>query len=199
RIHDADDNAERLFEHIRRERPDINAWFVLERGTPDWDRLSANGEKRLLAHDSLRWRVAMLNCRWMLSSHVDMPIYRPPQLNDTGPASWKYAFLQHGIIKDDLSVWLNKREIELFVTSTEAERASVADDGTTYRFTSKETRNTGLPRFDRLLAKGRAVAEAERNLVIVAPTWRQWLARPVTSGRSSQRRTLRDAFWDSAY
>ena len=26
-----------------RERPDINAWFVLERGTPDWERMAAHG------------------------------------------------------------------------------------------------------------------------------------------------------------
>ena len=31
----------------------------------------------------------------------------------------------------------------------------MAGDGTAYAFTHKETRNTGLPRFDRLLAKGR--------------------------------------------
>ena len=33
-------------------RPDINAWFVLERGTPDWERLRAAGERRLVAHGS---------------------------------------------------------------------------------------------------------------------------------------------------
>jgi glycosyltransferase involved in cell wall biosynthesis len=197
RIHDADDNGERLYEHIRRNRPDINAWFVLERHTADWQRLRAAGETRLLAHGSLGWKMAMLNCRWLLSSHVDLPVYRPAQLASTGPATWKFAFLQHGVIKDDLSLWLNYRELDLFVVSTSDELASVVDDGTTYRFTAKETRNTGLPRFDRLLAKGQAVPEAERNLVIVAPTWRQWLTRPLARG--SQRRTLKGSFWDSEY
>ena len=49
RVNNADDNGERLFEHLRAERPDINAWFVLARGTPDWDRLQAAGERRLVA------------------------------------------------------------------------------------------------------------------------------------------------------
>ena len=64
------------------------------------------------------------------------------------------------MIKDDLSAWLNTRDIDLFVTSTDAELASVVErrDGAT-GFTRKEARNTGLPRFDRLLAKGAAVAE----------------------------------------
>ena len=39
--------------------------------------------------------------------------------------------------------------------STDAELESVAGDGTAYWYTDKETRNTGLPRFDRLLRKAR--------------------------------------------
>lgn len=197
RIHDADDNGERLFDYVRSARPDINAWFVLERGSPDWLRLRARGERRLLAHGSLAWRMAMLNCSWLLSSHADMTIYRPPQLARSGPITRRFAFLQHGVIKDDLSHWLNGRELDLFVVSTAAELASVAGDGTAYHFTHKETRNTGLPRFDRLLATQRAVPAEERNLVIVAPTWRQWLTLPLAS--NSQRRELDDAFWSSEY
>ena len=38
----------------------------------------------------------------------------------------------------------------------------MAGDGTGYTVTDKETRLTGLPRFDRLLAKGRAVPAGAR-------------------------------------
>jgi glycosyltransferase involved in cell wall biosynthesis len=199
RIHDADDNGERLFEHLRARRPDINAWFVIEPGTTDWRRLRARGERRLLAHGSFAWKMAMLNCDWLVSSHADLPVYRPHHLAGTGRAQWRFAFLQHGITKDDLSVWLNLRELDLFVVSTEAELASVVADGTAYRFTAREARNTGLPRFDRLLEKGRAVQPEDRDLVIVAPTWRQWLARSLISGALTQRRALEGAFWDSEY
>lgn len=197
RVHDADDNGERLFEHLRAARPDINAWFVVERGTPDWNRLVARGEARLLAHGSLAWKLAMLNAAWLISSHADVAVYRPAQLGGTGRATWRFAFLQHGVTKDDLSLWLNRRRLDLFVVSTRAELDSVAGDGTTYRFTAKETRNTGLPRFDRLLAKGAATPPAERDLVLVAPTWRQWLALPLRVG--SQRRSLEATVLESEY
>jgi glycosyltransferase involved in cell wall biosynthesis len=198
RIHDADDNGERLFDHLRTTRPDLNAWFVLERGTPDWDRLQSRGERRLVAHGSWTWKMLMLNCAWLLSSHVDRAISRPPAIMGVRPEpTWRLGFLQHGVTKDDLSRWLNAVELELFVVSTEAELASVAGDGTAYRFSAKETRQTGLPRFDRLLAKGHAVPPDQRDLVIVAPTWRQWLTLPLASG--SQRRELDSAFWESAY
>jgi glycosyltransferase involved in cell wall biosynthesis len=198
RIHDADDNGERLFDHLRATRPEINAWFVVERGTPDWNRLRARGEPRLVAHGSWAWKMLMLNCTWLLASHIDRAISLPPQLLRIQPRPrWRLGFLQHGVTKDDLSRWLNRVEVELFIVSTEAELASVAGDGTAYRWTGKETRNTGLPRFDRLLAKGRAVPPDQRDLVIVAPTWRQWLSLPLASG--SQRRQVDSAFWESDY
>ena len=198
RVPNADDNGERLFEHLRASRPDINAWFVLEKGVPDWERMRAAGTNRLVAHNSFRWKMLMLNCRWLLSSHVDIAIVKPPALKGIlDQPRWKYAFLQHGVIKDDLSRWLNRKDIDLFVVSTVAELELVTADGTGYRFTTRETRNTGLPRFDRLLAKGGEVAPDDRDLVIVAPTWRTWLTDPLDL--ASQRYALRKGLWDSEY
>ena len=198
RTHEAGDNGERLFEHIRAERPDVNAWFVVEKGTADWERLHASRPDRVVAHGSFRWRMLMLNSSWLLSSHADQVVAEPPAiLRIVGKPTWKYGFLQHGVIKDDLSLWLNDRDIDLFVVSTQAELASIAADGTTYRFTTLETRDTGLPRFDRLLARGRAVPADERDLVIVAPTWRTFLTRP--SGSTSQRKTIDAGLRQSEY
>jgi glycosyltransferase involved in cell wall biosynthesis len=198
RLHDADDNAERLFEHLVRERPDINAWFTIEAGTADWDRMRAAGTRRVVPYGGRRWRLLMLNARWLLSSHADTPVVRPRKVLDIMPEPrWKVGFLQHGVIKDDLSPWLNDRELDLFVVSTEAELESIVGDGTRYTFTRKETRLTGLPRFDRLLAKAIEHPAAEADLVLVAPTWRSWLTVPVLKG--SQRHDLHVAFWESDY
>ena len=140
RTHEAGDNGERLFEHIRAERPDVNAWFVVEKGTADWERLHASRPDRVVAHGSFRWKMLMLNSSWLLSSHADQVVAEPPAiLRIVGKPTWKYGFLQHGVIKDDLSLWLNDRDIDLFVVSTQAELASIAADGTTYRFTTLET------------------------------------------------------------
>ena len=190
RIHDADDNGERLFEHLRDARPEVNAWFVLERGTADWERLKARGERRLVAHGSWTWKMLMLNCTWLLSSHIDRAIVTATARScaSSRGRAWRLAFPPARRDQGRSLALVEPGDVELFVVSTEAELASVAGDGTTYRWTGKETRNTGLPRFDRLLAKGRAVPPDQRDLVIVAPTWRQWLSLPLASG--SQRREL---------
>jgi hypothetical protein len=198
RVSDADDNGERLFEHVRANRPDINAWFVVARGSADWDRLRAAGERRLVAWGSFRWRMLMLNAHWLLSSHADRHVAEPaPVMRIARGRPWKFGFLQHGVIKDDLSLWLNQRDIDLFVVSTPAELESVTADGTSYVATTKETRNTGLPRFDRLLEKGRAVSPKERDLVIVAPTWRQWLNGPIDP--RTGRRTVHEGYFESDF
>ena len=198
RLHNADDNGERLFEYLRAERPDINAWFTIEKGCPDWRRLRAGGERRLVAAGSWNWYMLMLNARWILSSHADIVVIRPPSVMRFLPEeTWRNGFLQHGVIKDDLSRWLNNKRLDLFVVSTTAEMASVAGDGTAYEYTPKEVRLTGLPRFDRLLAKGRAVEPADRDLIIVAPTWRSHLATAIDT--ESQRKSIDDTFWTSDY
>jgi glycosyltransferase involved in cell wall biosynthesis len=185
RVHDADDSGEHLFRHLRRNHRDINAWFVIEKDTPDWRRLKKDGNRRIVPFGSLRWKLLMLNCRHLVSSHADEAIVRPPALSFIKP-TWRFTFLQHGVIKDDLSTWLNAKPIEVFVTSTPAEFGSVAGDHTTYTFTPKETVLTGLPRFDLLRRAGEEVGPDQRDLVLVAPTWRNWLLPALLPG--SQRR-----------
>lgn len=202
RIQNADDNAEHLFRYLREHRPDVNAWFTVEAGSPDHRRLKAGPHgDRVVAHGSLQWLLLMLNCRHLVSSHVDVPVKQPAavlRLLKPAQPPWKFTFLQHGVIKDDISNWLNPKLVDLFVTSTPAEYASIADDGTPYAYTGRETVLTGLPRFDRLQEISRSLGPKDRDLILVAPTWREWLQSPRTSF-GDHRRKLRDDFGESEY
>ncbi len=198
RIHNAGDSGEILFKHIREHHPDINAWFVIEKGTSDYDRLRKEGYGgRLVAHGSRQWRMLMANCEHLLSSHADAPVINPPEINAFIEPPWRFTFLQHGVIKDDLSRWLNYKKIDLFVTSTVAEHASIAGEHTAYPFTTKETVLTGLPRFDRLLEMGERFPVDQRDLVLLTPTWRQWLVQNLAE--SSQERDLGSDVLDSQF
>jgi glycosyltransferase involved in cell wall biosynthesis len=198
RVFDADDNGQRLFEYLRRDRPEIPAWFTVQRGTPAWRALRRRHRGRVVAHGSLRWKLIALNAEHLLSSHADLPVIAPRELEQlTVRPRWRFTFLQHGVIKDDLSTWLNVKPIDLFVTSTRAEHASVADDHTGYVFTTREAILTGLPRFDRLRELGSRVAPDDRNLVLVAPTWRSWLTGDMDV--VSQRRELAPQVLDSEF
>ncbi|ACQ79452.1 glycosyl transferase family 2 [Beutenbergia cavernae DSM 12333] len=198
RVHNADDNAERLFRYLRAHEPSVNAWFVLDRGSADWRRLEQDGfGDRLVHYGSVEWILLLMNTRHLVSSHIDRPHQEPQPVVWMRPPTWRYTFLQHGVIQDDLSRWLNWKQIDLFVTSTPAEHASIVDDGSPYRFTTKEVRMTGLPRFDRLRALAQETPPDQRDLVLIAPTWRNWLSDEPAPGTT--RRTIRPDFRDSEY
>ena len=198
RIHDAGDSGEILFKHVRANHPSINAWFVVVKDSADYGRLKSEGHgDRLVAYGSTQWRLLMANCSHVLSSHADAPVMQPPEILSFHEPTWHFTFLQHGVIKDDLSRWLNHKRIDLFVTSTVPEYASIAGDHTPYPFTTKETVLTGLPRFDRLVETGRRFPADKRDLVLLTPTWRHWLVEDLSSG--SQERHLGSSVLESEF
>ena len=181
---DANDNAEHLYRWVRANRPDINAWFVLARGSKDWDRLAAEGF-RLVAHRSAAWRKLLLHAKHLASSHIDVYVVNPLPRWRYGEPRFTFTWLQHGVTNYDISRWVNSKPAELFVTVTPQEKASIAGDGP-YTFTEREVVLTGFPRHDELLRKRLAVAEAERDLVLVMPTWRKKLAGVQVEGSNER-------------
>lgn len=166
---DADDSAEHLYRWVREHHPEINAWFLLYPESPDWPRLRAEGF-RLFA-PGLRRRLLALNCKHIVSSHTGQEFgLDPARYGDM--MGWRYTFLQHGTIKDDISHWLNPSAFDVFVTSSPAEHDSVVGNDTPYIYTDREVVRAGLPRHDRLLRIARDLAREEVRLLLVMPTWR---------------------------
>lgn len=188
----ADDSAEHLYRYMRRDRPEVNTFFAIRRDSPDWLRLEKDGF-RLLDYGSDEYKAALISAKHVVSSHTlgymlkgfDNVLYG-------NLASYKVTFLQHGVIKDDLSMGLNRQAMDLFITSIPPEYESIAG-GPTYRYSSKQVMMTGLPRHDRLIAnRGKA-----QRLVLVQPTWRGGLAGALT-GRGSERE-INPHFHESEY
>lgn len=191
---DANDSAEILYRWVKQNRPEINSWFVLRRGSVDWVRLEKEGF-RLVEYGSARFAALMMAAEHVASSHADRFI-TDPLPRRFGRRPWNFTFLQHGVIKGDISGWLNSKRIATFVTSTEDEYDFIAGPSP-FRFGPKEVRLTGLPRFDALLAQDAAVSEDERDIVLVMPTWRDYLVGKMMS--SSRDREGVQEFGDTTY
>jgi hypothetical protein len=153
--------------------------------------------RRMIPHGSLRWKLLMLNCRHLLSSQVDWPVVQPGAITRIREPRWRYTYLGHGVTQRDLSSWLNKKRIDLLLSCTPGEQAAFVEDHTPYILTTKESRLTGMPRWDRLLETAKAWPEERRDLVVVAPTWRAPLAPTVARG--SHRRAIAPEFLESEY
>ena len=192
----ANDNAEHLYRYLHNEKPEVNAWFVLNRDSQDWDRLAGEGF-RLIAHGSRRHTLALLSARHLLSSHADHYVVRPLDKKGVGTGTWKFTFLQHGVTKDDLSMWLNGKPIDMIICATPDEQSTIVTDGTAYRFSTLDTRLTGFPRHDRLWRLGESTPPQSRRKLLVMPTWRVNLLG--TRIGSSNARELREDFWETPY
>lgn len=189
----ADDSAEHLYRHVRKHRPDINAFFILAPDAADWKRLAADGF-RLLPFNSPDHLFALTNARLLISSQADhyvTGLFDPRYFSDL--QTYRFVFLQHGVIKDDISSWLNRLPIDLMITSTRPEYESIVGDGTAYRLTRKEVALTGLPRHDVLL-RGNS---AEARYVVVMPTWRSSLTGPAPGPGNA--RSVDPAFYESIF
>ncbi len=192
---DANDNAEHAYRYVRRHRPDINAFFVLNRDSRDWDRLQREGF-RMVAFRSLEWVQLMLHAEHVASSHIADFVTKPLPVSKFGHPRFHFTFLQHGVINYDLSRWLNSKRPDLFVVSTPQERDAIAGHGQ-WIFSEHEVVLTGLPRFDALLEKSRSKHEAERDLILVMPTWRHYLVGAQVAGSGAWERD--DRFMESRF
>ena len=175
RDNQADDNAEHLYRYISENHPEQDIYFALKKTSSDWKRLEQDGFN-LLEFGSSAFESKLKDCAKIISSHVDG--YITHYFKDNSLLDKDYVFLQHGIIKDNLSGWLNTKKIACFVTATNPEYHSIVDNTTAYKFGKKEVKLTGLPRYDRLLINN----NTKSKQILIMPTWRSSIVGTYISG-----------------
>ncbi|HDZ5110838.1 TPA: CDP-glycerol glycerophosphotransferase family protein [Campylobacter jejuni] len=177
---EADDNAECLYRYFMKHHNELfvskRLFFALNRNSIDWERLKNEGF-HLLDFNSYSFRKIARKASVLISSHADNYILKHFNKNVY------FVFLQHGVIRDDLSHWLNSKPINIFITSTEKEFYSIVSNDSRYKFTKKEVILTGLPRHDRLSL---ANSQPSKYLLIM-PTWRRCLVDSIHSNSAQKK------------
>lgn len=172
----ADDNAEHLYRYLKMIKKANNAYFILRKNSIDWSRLEKDGFN-LIEYGSDDHIAALVNANILASSHAALFVMAPISnkwFNDL--LSYKFVFLQHGVIKDDLSLALGKKPFDIFITSTQKEYESITSVTSNYLFTKQEVKLTGLARHDNLLS----LPKTDETILII-PTWRNYLTAMNTS------------------
>lgn len=181
----ADDNGEAMFKYLmEHKREDIKVYFVLDKDSNDYERLSQLGP--VLIQDSREHKIMHLISDCIISSQADEyiidPFWRQGIVRNIFKDFYcrnKFVFLQHGVIKDDLSAWLNRfnKNIDGFVCAAIPEAKSIEEGE--YFYDKKNIWLTGLPRYDRLY-------HDEQNLILIMPTWRKWLMKDFNASDSDK-------------
>lgn len=171
RFDQADDNGEAFFIYMRKHhRLSVQTYFVLSEQSPDYARLKAIGP--VISPGSQEHKRLYLQASCIISSQANASDIQP--FTDQHPlykdlvAQKPFVFLQHGVIKDDLSSWLNRHNKNLrgFITTAKPEFASICTPS--YGYTDREVWLTGLARHDRLY-------NSPAKMITIMPTWRNTL------------------------
>lgn len=186
----ADDNAEHFYRYIKINHPEKEVYFALRKNSHDWERLDKEGFN-LLEFGSSDFENILFKASMLISSHLDQ--YINDYFGDGFEYSKKFVFLQHGIIMNDLSSWVNsKKNLQCFITSTIDEYNAISGDYSKYKLSKKEVTLTGLPRHDSLL-KGNIT---NSNILLIMPTWRKSVIGEPINGND---RAINPEFSDTNY
>lgn len=170
----------------------INAYFAISKKAKDYRQLRKK-YKNVINNNGLRYKLLFLRSSKVISSQADDFVINPfgarvEHLYDL--FSFDFIFLQHGILRNDLSSWLNRynKNIRLFITSAKKEYQSILDYD--YGYEEKNVLLSGMPRFDLL-------QNNPQKKIILAPTWRHNLS--VESNNNTGIRPYNPTFKHSAY
>lgn len=165
----ADDNGINLFKYAVTVDDDIDKVFVLNKDNFAFNDVSKIG--KTIEYGSIKHRIYALFAEKVISSHPDNGLVYPfwgnyPFLS--GLVRFKLIFLQHGITKDNISMWLNKadKNVSLIVTASKLELDSFFKYP--YNYHKNVPQLVGFPRYDALEKK-----EDYREIVIM-PSWRRY-------------------------
>lgn len=188
----AGDNGEAFFRYVKEKtKVDADVYFVISKKSKDYKRVQEYGD--VINQDGFKYKLLFLLSDKVISSQADIEVTNPffRQIDHfIDLFKFDFVFLQHGVIRHDLSAWLNRfnKNIKLFVTSAPLEHQSILEDP--YYYDAKSVALTGLPRFDLL-------ENNPKNKLILAPTYRKDLVRFRTNKNGA--RAYDSSFKHSAY
>lgn len=182
------DNAEFLYEYVAKLKQK-KCFFLIGKNCSDWQRLSLKGFN-LVEYGSNEHAELLKECDAVISSQTR------PLLNqfESLTTNYKKIFLQHGVIKDNLANWLNSCQFDMMLTSSINEYQDIIKNNGTYKYTKKEIKLTGLPRFDSLIKNNNGV----KKQILILPTWRKNVTGNLVDKVSSIRE-INTKFCESSY
>ncbi len=185
---EAKDNGYWMFKYIRENHPEINVHYIIDKSyKKDYEKVAKFSN--IIEFKSLEHKIAFILSNKVISTHIGFvepwsyKLYKMILDRNNNKKyikmildrnnNKKYIFLQHGVIYNDLSEYLNKSttKIDKFITSTKGEYNSIANTKE-YGYYDGEVVQTGLARFDNLHNN------RPKNQILLMPTWRKDITNP---------------------
>lgn len=168
----ADDNAEHFYRYASKMEDGIAKYFTISKDSKDFNRLCESFDN-VIPYYSIKQRILYILSDKIVSSQADdeniNPFFGKHIQLYAGIANADKIFLQHGVIKDDMSNWLRKydKNVQLLVTTADIEAESFKKYEYNYR--DGVVQVLGLPRYDNL------ENSSKNKQILIMPSWRRTL------------------------
>ncbi len=178
----AQDTGLAMFRYLRRNHPEIAAYYVMDTSSPEYANVAELGN--VVSHRSKEHiRLSLLASRVVGSHHPEF-LYPVRSARYRRAVRAVRVFLQHGVmgIKWMAPMYGKGRsdfETDLFIVSSEREKEYIVSD---FGYEPDEVAVTGLPRFDTLFADDVPL----RRQILIMPTWRTTLLEDAQTYLDSQ-------------
>ena len=171
----AGDSGEYFFRFLKKINPKrIKYYFVIKKDCSDYERLKTLGN--ILEFGSYIYSIIFLTANKIISSISESWVDNPfgnEQKYVRDLTNFDYIFIQHGIIKDDLSESINRlnKNFNFIITSSNKEYESFLDEK--YGYNRNNILLTGLPIYDNLQNLQKLIIN--EKIIVIIPTWRMYI------------------------
>jgi hypothetical protein len=168
------DNGEYLYKYARNQEDGIRKYYVLNGDSPDAGRLKREGVK-FVRGGSIHNRLVLLNAQLVFATHISIPSINgfsariEPYFR--GLFNYDVMFIQHGLTVQDLPQYqhIAFEGVRRYFVASKFETANLLQ--ASYGYSESDLVNTGLARYDGL-------QNNDRKIVLISPSWRNYLAEP---------------------
>lgn len=175
RPYKAQDNGLQFFKYLRKNRPEVDAYYVVEASSPEKKNLEGLGN--VVDYRSKEHVNVALNADRLIGTHHPDFLYPLRTPSFIRAMSGTKVFLQHGVMG---TKWLapmygktvSAFETDLFIVSSAREKEYIVSD---FGYSPDEVAVTGLARFDTLFQHD---VPTKSHQILIIPTWREWLQDP---------------------
>ena len=171
----AGDNGEYFFRYLQKIQPkEIEFYFIIDKICSDYKRFEKF--ENIINYNSSEYLNLFLKADKIFSSVSDSWVNNPFGEDGkyiTDLYHFEYIYLQNGVIKDDLSGYINRniKHFDYLITSSKKEYKSFLKPN--YGYEKRNLLITGLPRFDNLLQFQKNFIK--KKLILIFPTWRIYI------------------------
>lgn len=193
KLYKAGDNGEYMYQYLRKNCPEIDAYYIISREAPEFERMVREDPEHILELGTRRCQIVALLAEVILSTQASTYMRFDP----------RYAFMrynksllrgetvciQHGLTIQKIAQYQNRRfdNTKLYCCASPYEVRNLSHP--MYGYEPEDLKMTGLARYDGLVNR-------DQKIILITPSWRR---NVISASVGSVRRPHNDEFRNTTY